>query len=187
MALTYSSMVALGTKAPAFSLPEPRTGRTRTLAELAGRQGTLVAFWCNHCPFVKHVRDGFLTLAREYQGKGIAIVAISSNDPQSHPEDAPERMAEEAQQRDYPFPYLFDATQAVAKSYGATCTPDFFLYDAKLALAYRGQLDPSRPGNGVPVTGQDLRGALDALLRGERPLTTQTASCGCNIKWRTAQ
>lgn len=184
MALTYSSMVALGTRAPDFSLPEPLTGKTRTLAETAGKKATVVVFWCNHCPYVKHVRDGFLPIAREYAAKGVGFVAISANDAQAYPDDAPEQIAVEAKRLAYPFPYLHDATQKVALAYGATCTPDFFVYDDKLLLRYRGQLDGARPGNGVAVTGADLRLALDALLNGKPPAEMQTPSCGCNIKWR---
>jgi peroxiredoxin len=187
MALTYSSMMALGARAPDFSLIEPLTGKTRTLNEVAGKKATVVVFWCNHCPYVKHVRDGFLALTSEYLAKGVGFVAISANDPKAYPDDAPEQMAIEAARLAYPFPYLHDATQEVALAYGATCTPDFFVYDDKLTLRYRGQLDGSRPGTGVAVTGSDLRAALDALLRGQPPAEMQTASCGCNIKWRARE
>jgi len=141
-------------------------------------------FLCNHCPFVKHLRDGFADFARAQAGKGIGIVAINSNDVERYPDDHPELMAAEAQAAGYTFPYLFDATQEVARAYGAACTPDFFLYGADGGLVYRGQFDGSRPGNAVPVTGEDLRAAVSALLEGEDPLEDQVPSLGCNIKWK---
>jgi hypothetical protein len=141
-------------------------------------------FICRHCPYVKHVSDGIAKLANDYAGADLAIVAISSNDPTAYPEDAPASLAEQAREAGYTFPYLFDETQAVAKAFGAACTPDFFLYDADRRLAYRGQLDASRPGNGVPVTGQDLRAAIDAVLEGRPAPADQRASVGCGIKWR---
>jgi hypothetical protein len=144
-------------------------------------------FLCNHCPYVKHVRAELARLAREYQARGVAVVAISSNDVAQVPEDGPQAMKAERQQAGYSFPYLFDETQAVAKAYHAACTPDLFVFDARRRLAYRGQLDDSRPGNGVPVTGHDLRAALEAVLAGVPVAATQRASIGCNIKWKPGQ
>jgi peroxiredoxin len=183
MVKTASTMKKIGTPAPDFSLINV-DGRTVSLADFQGQKGLLVMFICNHCPFVKHVADGLAQLARDYMPRGVAMVAINSNDTATHPEDSPEQMIHEAEQRGYPFPYLFDETQEVAKAYGAACTPDFFLYNAGHKLVYRGQLDASRPGNGVPVTGGDLRAALDALLAGQPVPEKQIPSIGCNIKWR---
>lgn len=183
MAQTPSTMLELGTRAPAFELPEPATAKTVSIQAFAGRP-MLVAFICNHCPFVKHIQRGFVAFAKEYQAKGLGVVAISSNDVGSHPEDGPEKMAEEARNAGYSFPYLFDETQEVAKSYRAACTPDFFLFDGEGGLVYRGQFDGSRPGNAVPVSGEDLRAAADAVLAGGRPGAAQKPSLGCNIKWR---
>lgn len=184
MARTPSTMMLpLGAPAPAFELPDP-TGREHRLSDLAAAKPLLVAFICNHCPFVKHVRAGFAALAAEYQKRGVAVVAIASNDVQAYPEDGPEGMAEEAREAGYGFPYLFDETQKVAKAYGAACTPDFFLFDGSARLAYRGQLDGSRPGNAVPVTGADLRAAAEAVLAGEPVPEAQTPSIGCGIKWK---
>ncbi len=182
MALTSSTMPALGSPLPKFQLHDPVTGTTRDSDEF----GTplVVMFLCNHCPFVVHVLDGLLALTREYLDRGVAFVAINSNDVESYPADAPDRMAELARDKAFGFPFLFDADQSVARAFGAACTPDFFVYDAARTLAYRGQLDRSRPGNGVPVTGADLRAALDALLAGQRPSEQQRPSAGCNIKWR---
>lgn len=180
MALTPSNMIELGSPAPDFELPDPKTGHNLSLSEAAGNKGLLVMFICNHCPFVKHIEAGLVQLGQDYSDSGIAIVAISSNDVVSHPDDSPEKMAE----KPYPFPYLYDETQAVAKAYDAACTPDFFLYDGSLKLVYRGQFDDSRPGNDTPVTGKDLRAAMDALLAGKPPLAEQKPSIGCNIKWR---
>jgi peroxiredoxin len=184
MVQTASTMLPLGTSAPAFSLSDAVSGREVSLEDFQGAPALLVAFICNHCPFVKHVRAGLAQLARDFQERGAAVVAINSNDVESHPDDRPERMAEEARQAGYPFPYLFDEDQAVAKAYRAACTPDFFLFDGGRRLAYRGQMDSSRPGNGVPVTGEDLRAALDAVLAGEPPPRVQRPSMGCNIKWK---
>jgi len=186
MVRTPSTMLPLGTPAPPFILPNV-DGRTVSLADAAGRQGTVVMFICNHCPFVKHVADQLTVLARDYQPRGIGFVAISSNDVSTHPADSPEQMVREAEERGYPFPYLYDETQEVAKSYRAACTPDFYLFDASHRLAYRGQLDASRPGNEVPVTGADLRRALDALLAGTAVPADQTPSIGCNIKWKAGR
>jgi thiol-disulfide isomerase/thioredoxin len=144
----------------------------------------VVIFMCNHCPFVKHLADGLAAFAREYQPRGAAIVGINANDPGGYPDDSPERMIQEAEQRGYTFPYLFDETQEVAQAYRAACTPDFFVFDKEQKLVYRGQFDPSRPNSGKPVTGEDLRRAVDAVLAGQKPDAKQTPSIGCNIKWR---
>jgi peroxiredoxin len=183
MALTPSTMLPLGTPAPAFTLPDVLTGTPRSLASLKSERATLVMFICNHCPYVKHVLDGLVQLGRDYLPKGASVIAISSNDATNYPDDAPDRMAALARSAGFPFPYLYDETQAVARAYHAACTPDFFLFDGALRLAYRGQLDDSRPGNGKPVTGADLRAALDALLAGNAVAAEQIASVGCNIKW----
>jgi peroxiredoxin len=183
MVKTPSTMVPLGTPAPEFALPNV-DGSTVTFESVAGAKGTVVMFICNHCPFVKHVADQLASLGREYLARGIGFVAISSNDVSSHPADSPEQMVREAEDRGYSFPYLYDETQEVAKAYHAACTPDFFLFDAEGKLAYRGQLDASRPGNDVPVTGRDLRAALDAVLAGRPVSDDQVPSIGCNIKWK---
>lgn len=183
MALTPSTMLELGTPAPDFTLPEPATGKMVSRSQFAGRP-LLVAFICNHCPYVKHIADGFAEFAREYQAHGLAVVAISANDPGHRAEDGPQFMAEEARARGYTFPYLYDETQAVAKAYRAACTPDFFLFDADHRLAYRGQFDDSRPGNERPVTGNDLRDAAKAVLAGLPLPEEQRPSIGCNIKWK---
>jgi len=183
MVKTASTMKKLGTPAPDFRLMNV-DGRMVGLHDFDDQPALLVIFMCNHCPFVKHVADGLSQLARDYIPRGVAMVAINSNDPTTHPQDSPEQMVHEAEQRGYPFPYLFDETQEVAKAYGAACTPDFFLYDRQRKLYYRGQLDASRPGNNIPVTGADLRAALDALLGGQPPPDRQIPSIGCNIKWR---
>ena len=183
MVRTPSTMLPLGTRAPDFELPNV-DGRMLGLAEAAGPQGTVVMFICNHCPFVKHVADHLAMVARDYASRGVGFVAISSNDVAAHPADSPEQMVREAEDRGYLFPYLYDETQEVAKAYHAACTPDFYLFDAERKLAYRGQLDSSRPGNDLPVTGSDLRGAIDALLAGRPPRDDQKPSIGCNIKWK---
>jgi len=184
MVRTPSTMLPLGTPAPGFSLPNV-DGSTVELADVVGRHGTVIMFICNHCPFVKHVADQLAALGREYIPAGIGFAAISSNDVSSHPSDSPEQMVHEAELRGYPFPYLYDETQEVAQAYRAACTPDFFLFDAAQKLAYRGQLDSSRPGNDIPVTGSDLRAALDALVAGRDPDGAQRPSLGCNIKWKS--
>jgi len=184
MVRTPSTMLPLGTPAPDFALEDVVTGRTVSLADLRGAPGLLVVFWCNHCPFVKHIEDAFLDFAREYVPRGLEVVAVSANDPERYPDDAPGAMRELANRKDYPFPYLFDATQDVAKAYRAACTPDFFLFGADGRLAYRGQFDASRPSTDVPVTGTDLRAAADAVLGGDAPPEDQFPSLGCNIKWR---
>jgi peroxiredoxin len=178
-----SLLLALSTPAPPFLLPDP-SGRMIGLADVRGYPGLLIAFLCNHCPYVKHIREGFAHFAREYTERGLGIVAINSNDAEAHPEDAPERMAEEIRAAGYVFPYLIDADQSVAHAYRAACTPDFFLFDRHGRLAYRGQFDGSRPGNDVPVSGEDLRAAVDAVLLGRRVEGEQRPSLGCNIKWR---
>lgn len=179
-----STMTELGSAAPDFALPDVTTGRTVRLDDLAERSSLLVMFICRHCPYVAHVRDGLVRLAKDYAEADLGIVAISANDPATYPEDAPESLAEEAREAGYPFPYLFDETQEVAKAYGAACTPDFFLYDRERRLAYRGQFDDSRPRSGLPVTGADLRAAIDAVLTGGPPPEDQRPSVGCSIKWR---
>jgi peroxiredoxin len=178
-------MVDLGTVAPDFALPDT-SGNTVSRGDFAGRP-LLVMFICNHCPFVKHLRDHLAKTCKVYQDKGVAVVGISSNDVSMHPDDSPEKMAEEVQNFGYTFPYLYDATQEVAKAYRAACTPDFFVYDAEHKLAYRGQYDDSRPDSGTPVTGADLKAALDAVIAGESPASEQKNSLGCNIKWIPGQ
>jgi peroxiredoxin len=182
MAVT-STMLALGTQAPDFALPDVTTGEIVRRADFAGADALLVVFICRHCPYVAHVRSALAQLGRDHLDSDLAIVAISANDPQTYPEDAPASLAEEAREAGYTFPYLFDETQEVAKAYTATCTPDFFLFDADLRLVYRGQMDGSRPANGVPVTGEDLRAAIDAVLAGRPVDPDQRPSVGCSIKW----
>jgi peroxiredoxin len=176
-------MLALGTPAPGFALPDP-DGRITALGDLAAAPALLVIFLCNHCPFVQHIRNGLGALVREYQARGVAAVGINANDIRAYPGDAPARMKEEAAAAGYTFPYLFDETQDAAKAFRAACTPDFFLFDRDRNLAYRGQFDDSRPGNGVPVTGEDLRAALDTVLAGRPPSRQQRPSIGCGIKWK---
>jgi len=183
MVATPSTMLNLGTQAPDFSLPDT-AGNTVSLSDFASAPALLVMFICNHCPFVKHVAPELAALGREYQDKGVAVVAINANDVANYPDDAPDKMSREARQRGYTFPYLYDQTQEVTKAYRAACTPDFFLFDADRTLVYRGQLDDSRPSNNTPVTGADLRAALDAVLAGRRVSEEQIPSLGCNIKWR---
>jgi peroxiredoxin len=179
-----STMLALGTEAPAFSLADVVSGRTVTLDDFEDRSALLVMFICRHCPYVTHVRPALAELGREHASSGLGIVAISANDPAAYPEDAPESLAAEAVEAGYVFPYLFDETQEVAKAYTAACTPDFFLFDRDRRLVYRGQLDGSRPGNGIAVTGEDLRAAIDAVLGGHPVPEDQRPSVGCSIKWR---
>jgi len=183
MVKTASTMLSLGTKAPDFSLTNV-DGTTVSLEDFKGSPGLLVIFMCNHCPFVIHIADELARLAAEYQSKGIAVVGISSNDVSTHPEDSPEQMIHEVEQRGYTFPYLYDETQKVAQSYHAACTPDFYVFDKNQELVYRGQLDSSRPESRIPVTGEDLRSALDAVLAGKPVPEDQTPSLGCNIKWK---
>ncbi len=186
MVKTASTMLPLGTKAPAFALPNI-DGTTVCLSDFTDRKALIVVFMCNHCPFVKHVASELAQLARDYAPKGVAMVGISSNDIGSHPDDSPEAMKAEAAAQGYEFPYLYDATQEVAQAYRAACTPDFFVFDGQHALVYRGQLDDSRPGNGKPVTGMDLRQAVDAVLSGKPPIEEQRPSIGCNIKWTSGR
>jgi thiol-disulfide isomerase/thioredoxin len=178
-----STMLPLGTPAPPFSLVEPLTGRMVSDGDIA-RQALLVMFICNHCPYVQHIRPGLAQLGRDYAGGALGIVAISANDPEAYPDDAPAQLAQAARAHGFTFPYLYDETQEVARAYAAACTPDFFLFDAQRRLAYRGRFDASRPGSGVPVTGRDLRRAIDAVLAGEPTPTEQYPSLGCSIKWR---
>jgi peroxiredoxin len=184
MALKQSRMLGLGTPAPDFALPDVTTGRTVRLADFATAPALLVAFICNHCPYVKHVRAGFVAFAREYQAKGLAVVAISANDAKSYPDDAPDAMAREAKGAGFTFPYLYDESQATACVYEAICTPDFFLFDRARRLVYRGRFDASRPGSDTPVTGADLRAATDAVLAGTAIGAEQQPSMGCSIKWK---
>jgi peroxiredoxin len=183
MTRTASTMLPLGTRAPDFKLPDT-AGALVARDDFAKSSTLVVAFICNHCPYVKHVQHEFAKLAREYQAKGVAIVGINSNDIETHPEDSPDNMAKEAKAAGYTFPYLFDATQEIAKSYRAACTPDFFVFDKFRKLVYRGQMDSSRPGTAIPVTGSDLRATLDAMLAGKQVPREQKASLGCNIKWK---
>ncbi len=186
MALTPSTMLALGTKAPDFSLPDTE-GKSVSLKDFEGSKALVVMFICNHCPFVKHVADELAKVCRDYQGRGVGFVAISSNDVTTHPEDSPEKMKQEKAQRGYDFPYLYDEAQSVAKAYRAACTPDFYIFDGEQKLVYRGQLDDSRPGNDIPVSGRDLRAALDVLLEDKELNQEQKPSIGCNIKWKAGQ
>ncbi len=179
-----STMLPLGTFAPDFRLEEPATGRRVALSDFSGAPALLVVFLSNHCPFVKHIADALAAFAREYAARGLATVGVNANDTANFPDDSPERMKDEVALRAYPFPYLFDETQDVAKAYQAACTPDFFLFDGERRLVYRGQFDPSRPGNDEAVTGRDLRRACDAVLAAELVTGTQTPSVGCNIKWK---
>ncbi|MGQ0620273.1 MAG: thioredoxin family protein [Panacagrimonas sp.] len=184
MALTASRMMPLDTPAPNFVLDDVVSGGRLALADVRGRTGTLVMFICNHCPYVKHVNGELVRLANDHRSRGVGIVAINSNDAVKYPDDAPSKMKEAAQALRYPFPYLHDETQAVARAYDATCTPDFFLFDQNLRLTYRGRLDDSTPGNGRPLTGSDLRAALECLLAGTALAADQRPSMGCNIKWK---
>ena len=183
MVRTNSTMLPLGTKAPDFSLINV-DGTTVNLNDLADAKALLVMFMCNHCPYVIHVAPELARLAAEYQQKGVAVVGISSNDSTQYPQDSPEQMVHEAESRGYTFPYLFDEDQAVAKAYRAACTPDFYIFNQAQELVYRGQLDSSRPKTDIPVTGEDLRAALDAVLSGQPVTEDQTPSLGCNIKWK---
>lgn len=186
MVVTSSTMMPLGTTAPDFSLPDVN-GKTVSLADFKGSPALLIIFMCNHCPYVIHVADELARLTKEYIEKDVAVVGISSNDITTHPDDSPEKMKEEAAQRGYSFPYLYDEKQTVAKAYQASCTPDFFLFNRQQELFYRGQLDSSRPDSGIPVTGEDLRAALDAVLAGASASESQTPSSGCNIKWKAKE
>jgi peroxiredoxin len=183
MVLTPSTMLPLGTKAPDFSLPNV-DGQSVSLRDFAGAKALLVVFMCNHCPYVIHVAPELAKLAAEYQAKGMAVVGINANDAATHPADSPEQMVHEVDQRGYTFPYLYDETQEVAKAYHAACTPDFYVFDKDQKLVYRGQMDSSRPNSGVPLSGKDLRGALNAVLAGKPVPSDQKPSIGCNIKWK---
>ena len=184
MAYTESTMLPLGAKAPDFNLPDVSTGNLISLHDIAGDKATLVMFICNHCPYVIHVNPELVRLAHEYIPKGVGFVAINSNDIEKYPDDSPENMKRVAQEIGYTFPYLFDETQSVAHAYEAACTPDFYLFDSTLNLRYRGRLDGSRPKNDIPLSGADLRNALDALLEGQPVPEKQYPSGGCNIKWK---
>lgn len=184
MSLTPSNMLPLGTLAPHFKLPDVVSDQDLSLAQLRGSAGTLIMFICNHCPYVKHVNAELVRLSQDYPPKGVSMVAISANDVANYPDDAPDKMKQHAAAEGYAFPYLYDESQSVAQAYEAACTPDFFLFDDQLKLVYRGRLDGSTPGNDVPVTGEELRAALDALLAGRQPASEQKPSVGCNIKWK---
>lgn len=184
MAMTPSSMLALGTPAPDFDLPDVTTGRRYTLADFADRKALLVMFICRHCPYVVHVQAELARIGRDYQGCSVGLVAISANNVATHPGDAPEQLRRQAEELGFVFPYLYDEAQTVARAYTAACTPDFFLFDRERKLVYRGQLDGSRPGNGQPVTGVDMRLAIDAVLAGTPVRPDQRPSIGCNIKWK---
>ncbi len=185
MAATPSTMLPLGTIAPRFKLPDTVSGKELSYDDIKGKKATVVMFICNHCPYVKHVNDELVRLARDYMDKGIGFVAISANDITRYPDDAPDKMKETALKLGYPFPYLYDESQEVARAYQAACTPDFFVFDENDRLVYRGQLDDSRPGNDVPVTGKDMRKALDLALEGKMiPEEEQKPSIGCSIKWK---
>lgn len=184
MAETPSTMVSLGNTAPDFNLPDTVSGKNISLNEVKSDKATVVMFICNHCPFVKHVNHELVKLAHDYQLQSISFVAISANDVVNYPEDSPERMKQVAEELGYPFPYLYDESQKVARAYDAACTPDFYIYDKDLQLVYRGQLDDSRPGNDIPVTGRDIRAALDNILSGKEVDPNQKPSIGCNIKWK---
>jgi len=183
MVKTASTMLPLGATAPDFALPDTQ-GKIVSLGDFHDARALLVMFLCNHCPFVKHVADQVALLAKEYQARGVAVVGINANDAEHYPDDSPKAMREEVRRRGYTFPYLYDESQEVAKAYRAACTPDFFLFDQDRSLVYRGQLDSSRPGNGLPVTGEDLRAALEAVLAGQPVPPNQKPSIGCNIKWK---
>ncbi len=185
MARTESSMIPLGTIAPDFYLDDVMSTDYLSLSQVKGEKGTVIMFICNHCPFVKHVNEEIVRIANDYTVTGFGFAAISSNDIIGYPQDGPEQMYQTGRKNKYPFPYLFDSTQEVAKAYDATCTPDFFVFDADLKLVYRGQLDNSRPANGIPVNGRDLREALDNILNNHPQRSDQKPSIGCNIKWNS--
>ncbi len=184
MSFTESTMLKLGTEAPAFNLPDTISGKTLSLNDLKSDKATVVMFLCNHCPYVVHVNPEIVRLAKDYQAEGVSFVGISSNDVENYPQDSPDKMTELAAEVGYTFPYLYDESQAVAKVYDAACTPDFYIFDGEMKLAYRGRLDDSRPGNTNPLTGTDMRAALDAVLAGEAVSEIQYPSGGCNIKWK---
>ena len=184
MTRTASNMIPLQTKAPEFELMDTVSGKMMSLKQLKGERGTVIFFICNHCPFVIHVNEELVNIANKYSLKEVSFIAVSSNDIEHYPQDGPDFMKRNARQNSFPFPYLFDQTQEVAKAYDAACTPDTYVFDDKLSLVYRGQIDESRPGNGVLVSGKDLRTALDALLEGKAISTIQKPSIGCGIKWK---
>lgn len=184
MALTKSTMLSLGSPAPEFSLPDVVSGKNISLDDFSAVKGYLIVFMCQHCPYVKHQEEEIAKIAKDYAHKGIATIAISANDINTHPGDAPEELRKQAERLEFDFPYLFDETQEVAKAYTAACTPDFFLFDKDKKLVYRGQMDDSRPGNDIPVTGNDLRGAVENFLAGKDISKDQKPSMGCNIKWK---
>jgi peroxiredoxin len=184
MAATPSTMMPLGTIAPDFCLPDTVSGARLCLQELCGNTATVVMFICNHCPYVIHVQDQLVALAHDYRSKGVSFIAISANDARNYPADAPEQMTATAARWGNPFPYLYDESQAVARAYQAACTPDFFVFDKELKCVYRGQLDDARPKNEIPVTGKDLRAALNAIIAGQPVNSEQKPSIGCNIKWK---
>lgn len=186
MAAVPSTMLALGTVAPEFILPDVVSGEELGLESLRSDVATVIMFICNHCPYVKHINKGLVLLANDYQARGVSFVAISSNDVGAYPSDSPDRMKEVAIELGYPFPYLYDEDQDVARAYQAACTPDFYIFDGQMKLVYRGQLDGSRPRNDVPVSGHDVRAALDAIIAGEPVTDDQQPSLGCNIKWKEA-
>ncbi|MEX1213174.1 MAG: thioredoxin family protein [Balneolaceae bacterium] len=187
MAAVPSTMLELGTRAPKFSLNDTVSGQHQTLEDIRGENATLLAFICNHCPYVKLLKEELVRVGQDYMDRGVGMAAISSNDADQYPEDGPEAMREDALRLQYPFPYLWDEDQSAAKAYRAACTPDFFLFDADLKLIYRGRFDAARPGNGIPVTGRDLRVAMDAVLAGKPVSDEQIPSIGCNIKWKSGQ
>ena len=184
MAATLSTMMPIGTIAPTFELLDTVSGQLLSLAELKGDKATLIMFICNHCPYVLHINDELVKIAKKYQQQGVSFIAISSNDVENYPQDGPELMKIQAEKVGYTFPYLYDETQEIARAYNAACTPDLFLFDHDLACVYRGQLDSSRPNNDIPITGKDIRMALNALLSGEKISENQIPSIGCNIKWK---
>lgn len=184
MSLVESNMMPLGTIAPAFSLLDTQTDKTVSFDDIATNKGTVVVFSCNHCPYVVHINEEMVRLAKHYQAKGMGFVVISSNDVDNYPQDSPDKMKTLAKEEGYTFPYLYDATQEVAKAYDAACTPDFYVFDGQKKLYYRGRLDGSRPGNELPLTGEDLRTALDCMLAGKNAPEKQYPSAGCNIKWK---
>lgn len=184
MANTPSNMLPLGTPAPYFELMDTVSENILNLDSLKGKQGTVIMFICNHCPFVIHINPKLVAIANKFKSKGISFIAISSNDAVNYPQDAPDKMRVYAENEDYPFPYLYDESQTIAKKYDAACTPDFYVFNANLELSYRGQLDNSRPGNGIPVTGSDLKQALNCLIEGNENTQIQKPSIGCNIKWK---
>ena len=184
MVETPSAMIPLGTQAPKFRLPDTVSGEILSLDELRANQATVVMFICNHCPYVKHIQTGLVQLVNDYIPEGIAFIAINSNDVTSYPDDSPEKMKELAERMKFPFPYLYDESQEVARAYNAACTPDFYIFDGEMKLVYRGQFDDSRPNSGIPITGKDIRSALDRVLAGEPVDPHQKPSLGCNIKWK---